>query len=161
MFMHTNAVRTFFSIEPIRNPAAGHTDPFAYGWYNYGPTPGNEVTTTTIAEDIGYFNTTHSGTAYRMKYTGEGNSGNNLLEQSQAAQVDDISGELYMTDIGFVCSDIGARGQRGASTDIWWGPYQVASTGDTFPVDANNRQFVIFGSLVLPWTGDSTIPVTI
>ena len=137
----------------------GHTDPYFYGW-TAGTSQANQATVAR-GEDTGHWNTTHSGTTYRLRYTGEGNSHLNMIEHGLADQVDDITGELGMYEIGFVCHIVGARGQRGAVSDLWWGPTDVASTGDTFPVDASDRQFVQMGVYVFPWTGDSTIPVTI
>jgi hypothetical protein len=60
--------------------------------------------------------------------------------------------------IGIASTTINNRGRHGSIADLWWKPISV-SDGDTFPNDANNRQFVAFGPLIFPWTNGSDVPL--
>jgi len=149
----SNVCYTFMFVGDIVDAAAGHTEPIAYGWQSST----TERVTVSLWEDFNVFRTTHSGTSYQLRCTGEDFSGTNLMENTFIHnQPDDISGEYALSEIGYACVTVGARGSRGKMADVFWGPYVIAQDGDTFPNDANNRQFVQIGHVVLPWTGDST-----
>lgn len=60
--------------------------------------------------------------------------------------------------IGIGSTTASNRGRHGSLADIWWKPTSV-SDADTFPNDANNRQFVAFGCLIFPWTNGTDIPL--
>jgi hypothetical protein len=50
------------------------------------------------------------------------------------------------------------RGRHCSLADIWWKPTGI-SDADTFPNDADNRQFVAFGCLIFPWTNGTDVPL--
>jgi hypothetical protein len=56
-------------------------------------------------------------------------------------------------------ADYGYNGFHGVIDDLWFGPTVLEpDPGDTFPDDPNNRLLTIAGQVVMPWTGDSTLP---
>ena len=79
-----------------------------------------------------------------------------IVEDGAHAFVDEIEGGYAFYDMILYSSAAGARGVKGRRPDMWLGPTQVASTGDTFPGDGS-RQFIMIDALVLPWDGTSVL----
>ena len=150
-------VLTFVTIATLKDASPGHTDPIAYGWY----AGTSERLSVPNLEDVGAAYTTHAGVKHRLHATGEGMSNLNLLEHvATGGTVDDITGELLLTDKKYAALTVGARGVRGGAFDLWWGSYQFAVSGDTFPNNPAAREIVMCGVLAFPWTGDGTICLT-
>jgi hypothetical protein len=49
-----------------------------------------------------------------------------------------------------------AKGRAGRVADIWAGSAGVPS-GSTFPVSPNDKEFVQFGQLIIPWNGTAPL----
>jgi len=86
-------------------------------------------------------------------------------DQYRAASNDlDLSTTAYSVfPIGVFSATAGATGFLGILSDMWVGLGNTSAgpaldRGITFPDDSANRQLVQCGNIVLPWTGDSTVP---
>jgi len=61
--------------------------------------------------------------------------------------------------IGIGSTTLNHKGRHGSLFDLWYKPVSV-NDADTFPNDANDRKFVAFGPLIMPWhPGGATVPL--
>lgn len=114
--------------------------------------------------------TTLGGNGYVLKGRG---SGAMTLAYVTEALISSASPLYSMTDIGTVQNSFSSewpmfpiglisitalnKGRHANVPDMWMKPTTLA-TGDTFPNDAANRQFVALGDFIFPWTGTSVSP---
>lgn len=69
---------------------------------------------------------------------------------------DELSGEWMMSPCGiWVPNTVGFRARIGQTFDLWTTSVRL-NEGTCFPEDAS-RQFVKFGSMILPWNGDAPL----
>lgn len=97
--------------------------------------------------------------AFDARWTGEGFGSAVLANVTDVGtQANDFDGAWPFLPIGVASTTLNNRGRHGSFFDLWWKPVSVNSA-DTFPNDAATRRFVAMGPLILPWTGDATIPL--
>lgn len=157
--MKANKCHTFWALGEIQDARAGHTSPFMGTTYTYNSSA-VEVLTVPLIFDFTRLRTEHGGTVIDVYATGVGHNNSNSIETAQGAVAEEIDNELFLSEVGLMGSTIGGRGPKGRLHDIYWGQYQIASTGDTYPNNASLRDWVQIGHLVFPWTGDATVPQT-
>lgn len=145
--------------ETLKSPRAGHTNNPTIATITGSSSQTAELGLSTY-EDNGVIFTEKDGTGtpYLLRSGGLAISGPHYTAASFASVVEEWDSELFCVEEHFVSFDVGARGPKGQSFDNWFGQYQVASTGDTFPNNPAAREFVMLGVLIWPWTGDATIP---
>ncbi len=157
----SNVPHTFILIGAFQDPAPGQTSPYYGGWY----TANNLSLDVTQLASMGLattprYSSYHAG-EFKMSCAGLGlHINGSVLGTSYGSVAEEIDGDLYFTDLVFFGVTSGWRGPKGKPPDVYWGQYQIASDGDTYPNNASTRQWVQFGAVVLPWTGDSTVPLT-
>ena len=153
---------TIWRFEAFQHGLAGQ-NPLAFGCgFLSGPGVVDRMTVTTQEDGVrghGIMRSRHDSYDLDIYCTGVGRTGLNLVERTSGSLVEEISGEAWFTEIGYVSPTVGGRGPKGTAYDMWWGQYQVINNGDTYPNDAADRRFVQIGSCVLPWTGDATLLV--
>jgi hypothetical protein len=149
---------TIWRFEKFRDPRAGQAVPYGCGIFSQDKA--TNALSVAYQEDNDIMKSKHGSSNLNIYCTGIGRNGQNLVETTAAAVAEELDNELWFTDIGYICNTTGYRGPKGAAHDMYWGQYQVASTGDTYPNDPSNRQFVQMGHFVLPWLGDGTVPET-
>lgn len=153
-----NIPHTFVALGSINNPVTGHVEPYLGTWLtNTGVI--NIITTTNLS-DSQRLSSAQAGTEMTLFVTGMGHANQLSHEVAAASVAEELSGELFFTECGLFSGITGMRGPKGSLHDIYWGQYQVASDGDTYPNNAATRQWVQMGHLVLPWLGDGTVPLT-
>lgn len=69
-----------------------------------------------------------------------------------------FSGEWPVIPMGVAANAVGNAGRLGNVYDMWWKPSGI-NDGDTMPDDLNARDLVALGDIILPWTGDDTVPL--
>lgn len=151
---------TFALFDKPNNPVTGWTNPSVSFWL---------AQTTTIAASyasLGNIATTALGRGrgvsnMNMACTGEGDPDGSLFIASDATIggiANQLNSEWSMFPMGVCSLTTNNVGRHGSLFDIWWKPIGI-SDADTLPNDAANRDFVALGSIILPWTGDATIPL--
>jgi hypothetical protein len=143
-------------LDRVKNPVTGWTTP---SYSLVAATNGGSETATitnmfTNANGRGRFSTFNMNLWATMKVT---TSSFTAIVSNQNCP-NDISAELPMAPMGVVSETASARGRHGQLFDIWFGLTSL-STGNAYPYD-DNKQFVQFGDIILPWDG-ATSPVVI
>jgi hypothetical protein len=157
VFFKAGTPHTIWRFETFQNPRSGHTIAVGCGIYSQNLA---NCLTVTLQEDNDQLVTRYGAIDGVIWVTGVGRTSLNLTEMASAAVAEEIDSELWLTEVGYISDTVGLRGPKGQAFDMWWGQYQVASSGDTFPNNAAARDFVQFGCFVFPWTGDATVPLT-
>jgi len=157
--MVANNVHTFWAFGEIGDPIAGHTNPYLGTAYTNNSFLAEKLTVPNFS-DLTQIRSEYAGTRMEIYATGAGMVNANIMERTELSMPEEIGGEMVLTEIGLVSTTVGSRGVKGKLTDIFWGQYQVALAGDTYPNNALAREFVQIGHWVFPWTGDATIPQT-
>lgn len=133
------------------------------GWTNPSVT---SVYTTTTGIAMTYASLSTSGTsqgrgstAFTIRYSGEGDTSGLLPNTANVGFTpNEFDGTYPFYPIGIYSITASHRGRHGNLFDLWWRSASI-SDGDTFPSSPTARQFVCMGPLILPWPGDSTIPL--
>ncbi len=73
--------------------------------------------------------------------------------------VNTFDGQWPVMPMGVAANGVGNSGRLGNVFDLWWAPSAI-SDGDTFPNDPAARSYAKLGGMVLPWLGNSTVPLT-
>jgi len=155
----SNVVHTFVALGSINNPVTGHTTPYLGSWVSSNGIAA--ITSMASLNDNQRMRSSQGGVVFNMYLTCPGAATSMVPEFVGSAVAEELSGELFFYETGMVCgSDVGYRGPKGSLYDVYWGQYQLAANGDTYPNNASTREWVQVGALVLPWTGDATIPET-
>lgn len=156
----TTNMSPFWLFDKIQNPNSGLTLPSLTTVF--GASTGIAITYTNLTSTAALSRTrAPTGVSIAMAYTGESNDTNLLANITGIGDVvNDIDSNWLITPIGLYTITGDVRGRHGNIFDLWWKPNGVAD-GSTFPNDAANRQFVAFGPLILPWKGDSTVPLLV
>jgi hypothetical protein len=155
-----NAIRMFWMMEKPRNPRVGWTNPSlslilgAFG--DVQPNFFNLYKTT----GTGLARGRQGATTLELNFTGEaGGSGLLASIAPVGTQTNEFDSTWDFYPIGIWSNTVNGRGRNGMVNDVWWAPLNL-NPGDTAPNDANDRQFVKFGSIWLPWDpGGSTVPL--
>ena len=66
--------------------------------------------------------------------------------------------EWPVLPMGVAASATGNAGRLCNVYDLWWKPDGI-NNGDTMPYDLDARSLVALGHIILPWPGDSTVPL--
>lgn len=150
---------TFWLFEKPRNPRTGWSNPSVSI---------AKADTVGISNSIAVLNVSlvngvarGRGTAtMTITLTGEGTSAGLLANVSPtSSQTNDFDSTWDFSPIGLASDTTSNKGRHGMLNDLWWAPLSVTDA-DTFPNDANDRQFVKMGGLLLPWDpAGSTIPL--
>jgi hypothetical protein len=104
----------------------------------------------------------HDGSAYtaRIATVAYDNGTLGLLAEQTAGNTGNELGTgspFALAPLWLVSDDVGVRGVLGGIVDAWAGPDSVAQ-GHTYPAASAERVLFQADQLVLPWTGDGTVP---
>jgi hypothetical protein len=140
-------MRCFAMFEKPQNPISGWTNPSYFIW-----------STGTTASSYYGFNGKGRGTAtMSLALTGEAAGTSFLPDFTDVGTVaNSFDSSWTFWPVGMCSTTTSNKGRHGSLFDIWWRPSTLAQA-DTFPNDANDRQFVCVAGFILPWApGAST-----
>lgn len=146
---------TFMIFDKPVNTVTGWTNPSVT--YAIGNTSSIAITYSSLT--IGTNSIGRGSGAFTARWSGESFGSTLLAELTDIGTVvNSFENAWAFFPIGIASTTASNRGRHGSLADIWWKPTGI-SDADTFPNDANNRQFVAFGCLILPWTGGTDVPL--
>ncbi len=148
---------TFFTVEKLKNPAAGHTIPYMYKWVS-----GDDATTNRITRPLwcasGSFAGRISSTnlSLNMCILGRDTAvANSVFGEAYGQVADETDGNDIMLEIPVWCQTTNHRGPKGLMYDCWWGQRPPATLGDTYPLlPSPTRTHVLVSDVVLPCDGN-------
>ncbi len=151
----------FWLFEKPKNPTVGWTNPSVSFISNGAATFSEIFYNSTPTRTRGRFGSTWADMSFTAEYSYSIAPGSYHVASADeiGAQPNDFDGSWPFLPIGIVSKTVGSRGRHGQLHDIWWKPKAVGR-GDTFPNDSAARQFVALGEIILPWTGNATVPLT-
>ncbi len=153
-------INQFFVLcDLAQNPVTGWTNPCVYSFMTTGAT-GIASAFATLAA-LTTLNMRGLGPAnFQGSTTFEAYSTNTALPTSTAigAATNAFDNSWPVLPMGIASNAAGNTGRIGNLYDIWHAPVGVPD-GNTFPDSCTVRSYVKLGGVVLPWTGDSTIPL--
>ena len=150
----------WFFADRIKNPLAGHTDPFYVSGFRGENSPTTSKMTIARFTDSDRLQSRQSSTVLTAYLSGEGAIAGLLAEYTAWDKRNDINNQIMVCPIGVVSGTTGGRGHLGQVYDMWWGPRNVVygGLGDaTWPNDGSRKYWEV-GEILLPWDGLNTSP---
>lgn len=148
-------------LDTPKNQVSGWTTPAVCGWLgNAAATPQN---TAALWHSAATLKGRVTGTAASFYMTGE--AANGVLVGQSWGSANSLTSEWPVGNIGLFTLATAKEGRHGEVNDLWWVSSGLADA-DTMDVDddgdtpANDRDYVVIGDFLFPWTGDSTVMQT-
>jgi hypothetical protein len=151
----------FFIFDKPQYPISGWSNPAVF---NYSVSPAGITATFNNYATLFSAWSTAGTTLQPACFTYESYANGTALRAATGigTAVNTFSSEWPVLPIGIAISVNSAgnpdvnRGRAGVLFDLWWKPSGV-SDADTFPNDANHRQYCAMADFVFPWTNDTTV----
>lgn len=149
----------FWMFDKPANPVTGWTNPSV--GLAQGSTSGLAVTATGLLSTASALLRGKGVSIMSLAMTAEGYASGPLALLTDIGTIaNDLDTSWPFFPIGLCSITLNNKGRHGSVFDMWLKPTSVLD-GDTFPNDANARQFIAMGPLILPWTGDATAPLLV
>ncbi len=143
-----------------QNPVTNWTNPCVYAGLNTAAVSG-QCTAFAVMAAVTTFNMRGLGPAnFQGSATFEAYSTNTALPTAVAigAATNAFDNSWPVMPMGLASNAAGNTGRIGNLYDMWHAPIGIPD-GNTFPSSCTARTHVKLGGLILPWTGDSTMPL--
>lgn len=154
----------FWEFGDMADKRAGQASAFTWGVYanHITSSPGIDVLTSSYMFDHSWLYSYYLGGTllYNCCHLSLGFSSMPWTEELSANIAEEIDGDLHCTPFTLWSKVVGARGFKGTVIDRWLSPHQALAKGDNSPDTPSSRDFVHMESIMLPWTGDSTVMLT-
>ena len=146
----------FWILDKPQSPVTGWTNPSIFCMIGNGGSTFTNLGTGTPIKMRGAGGTPNFGGTFTEE---RWNNGTQMRTQNGIGTCPNtFSNEWPVFPIGIAANATGNGGRLGNVYDLWWKPIGI-NNGDTMQTDLTARNYVALGDLILPWKGDSTVPL--